>query len=138
MLSLMLSLMLVACGGDAVVPTYSGGTAVTLSDQAKSSFTSGFSGAKNTKLEAYKTSDDPTKVKSSFTDGFSKNGWSDKSADFKDQAQSIEQLKGFLLGYEKDSKFAAVIGLPGIAGSAFGVADAKATDTIYLVITGDK
>ena len=138
MLSLMLSLMLVACGGEAVVPTYSGGTAVTLSDQTKNQFTSSLQGTKNAKLEAYKTSDDPAKVKSFFTDGFSKNGWNDKSGDIKDAAQSLEQLKGFMIGYEKDNKAAVVLGLPGSTGSAFGITGANPTDTIYMVITGDK
>lgn len=137
-LSLMLSLMLVACGGDATVPSYSGATSVTISDQIKSQFTSNVSGVKNAKLEAFKTSDDSTKVKSYFTDNFSKNGWNDKSGDLQDAAKSIEQLKGFMIGYEKDNKAAVILGLPGSTGSAIGVTGAAATDTIYMVITGEK
>ncbi len=138
-MALLTSVLLVACGGDATVPTYTGGTSVTMPDALKTQFTSGIKDVKNAKVEAYKTGDDTNKVKSFFTDNFSKNGWDDKTSEMgADAAKSLDQLKGFVVGYQKDNKAAIIMGLPGSAASLIGFTGVTDKDTLYMVFTGEK
>ncbi len=134
-IGLLMSLMLVACG-EANIPTYTGGTAVSLNDSVKSAFTT--SNVKNSKIEAFKTSDSVDKVKSGFTDSFSKDGWSNKVSEVDTLTKTLEPLKGFALAYEKNGKAAVVMGFPGSAAPALGIEGVGASDTVYMILSGEK
>ncbi len=143
--ALLLSTLLVACGDEtATVPTYTGASTVTVPDDFSKSITSGLKDGKlkNPKVEAFKSTDAASKVKSGLTDGFSKGGWSDKTSDLTkelggDNLKVFEQAGGFVLGYEKGNKAAAVLGFPGAIASGIGFKDIGANDTVYMVLSGN-
>jgi ABC-type uncharacterized transport system auxiliary subunit len=139
--AVMLTFVLSACGDEkAEIPTYSGATAVTVPDSFKSQFST--TGVKNGNVAAYKSADDATKVKSGLSDGFKKNGWDDKTSDLTasmgDSLKQIEAIGAFAIGFQKGSKAAAVIGLPGTVAEPLGLTGVGEKDTVYLIISGDK
>lgn len=139
--AMMLTFVLAACGDEkAEVPTYSGASSITVPDSLKAQFST--TGVKNGSVTAYKSADDGAKVKSGLTDGFKKNGWDDKTssltASMGDSLKQMEAIGAFAIGFEKGSKAAAVIGLPGSVGGALGLTGVGEKDTVYLIISGDK
>jgi ABC-type uncharacterized transport system auxiliary subunit len=142
---LVVSVMLVACGDEtAAVPTYTGATSVTVPTDFSTQISSGLQSSKlkNAKIEAYKTSDDATKVKSGLVDGFSKGGWNDATstllgASGGDALKAFDQTGGFILGYETGNKAAAVMAFPGQLASAVGFQDVGDKDVVYLVMSGN-
>ena len=141
---LVLSVALVACGDEtAAVPTYSGATTVTVPTDFSTQISSGLNNSKlkNAKIEAYKTADEAAKVKSGLADGFSKGGWNDATSTLLgsggDSLKVFEQSGGFILGYEKGNKAAAVMAFPGQIASAIGFTGVGAQDVVYLVMSGN-
>ncbi|MEI7554642.1 hypothetical protein [Candidatus Chlorohelix sp.] len=135
---LMMTIALVACGDEAaVVPTYSGASTVTLPDSLKTQMeTSMGANVKNAKIEAFKTSDDAAKVKTSLADGFKKNGWDDKSKDLGDTTTQMDSIGAFAMLYQKGTSAAGVIGFPGAIAGAMGFAGATDKDTVYIIASG--
>ena len=142
---LVLSVALVACGDEtAAVPTYSGATTVTVPTDFSNQISSGLNSGKlkNAKIEAYKTADEAAKLKSGLSDGFTKGGWNDATktllgASGGDSLKVFEQSGGFILGYEKGNKAAAVMAFPGQIASAIGFTGVGAQDVVYLVMSGN-
>ncbi len=142
LVSLLLAMFLVACGDDATsdnVPSYSGATSITMNASSKSAFEGSLTGqVKSAKVDYLKTSDDMNKVKSFYTDSMKKNGWTDKANELGDTSKQMEAVGAFVLGWEKGSKAAVVMGLPGSISGAMGFDGVGANDTVLLVITGSK
>jgi hypothetical protein len=141
---LLLSAALVACGDEtAAVPTYTGATSVTVPSSFSSQISAGLQSSKlkNAKIEAYKTSDEASKVKSGLVDGFSKGGWNDATGTLLgsggDSLKAFDGVGGFILGYEKGNKAAAIMGFPGQLASAVGFTDVGDKDIVYLVMSGN-
>ncbi len=138
---MLLSVALVACGdSNATVPTYPGATSITVPDSIKTQFGSSVKDLKNTKYEAFKTTDSADKVKASFLDSFKKDGWEDKvSKSLKpEDVKQIESVGMFVLGYQKGSKGAVVMGIPGSISGALGFSGVAANESAYFVISGDE
>jgi hypothetical protein len=140
-LVLVMSVFLAACGDEtATIPTYSGASAVTLPDTIKSQFTASAGSVKNPKVEAFKSSDEAAKIKSGLVDGFKKNGWTDKTDEaMKSAGDSFKQLEGmgaFVIGFEKGSSAAVVMGLPGSLAGALSISGVEQKDTLYMVFSG--
>jgi len=135
---LILSLVLVACGDDkATVPTYSGGTSVTLPSTLQPMADSLKTSVKESSVTAFKTADSADKVKSSFADQFKKDGWDDKASTLGSDTKSLEVQGAFILLYQKgSSNAAAVVGFPAQIATALGVTDVAANGSIYIVISG--
>ncbi len=142
MLSLLLSVVLAACGNDAppTIPTYSGATTVTIPDAVRTQFTGSVKDVKDVKLEGYKTSDGLPAVKTYFSDKFKNDGWTDKTGEFtKDGGlKDAEALGLFVLGFEKGSSAAVVMGLPNALAAAFQITGVGPSDSLYLIFTGNK
>ena len=142
MLSMMLSTLLVACG-DAVIPTYSGATSVTVPAAISSSFqTSAGSGVKNATVTGFASTDAPDKVKSFFVDNFKKNGWDDKSSD-SSIVDGNKQISASVPGanislFQKDDKAAGVFVIPGNFASTLGISGVADSGTLYMIFSGQK
>jgi len=142
---LVVSVMLVACGDEtAAVPTYTGATNVNVPNDFSTQISSSLQSnkLKNAKIEAFKTSDDTTKIKSDLVNGFNKGGWNDATstllgASSGDVFKTFDQTGGFILGYEKGNKAAAVMAFPGQLASGIGFKDVGDKDVVYLVMSGN-
>ena len=119
------------------IPTYIGGTSVTLPASLQPVADSLKTSVKESSVTAYKTADAPDKVKSGFADSFKKDGWEDKTSTMGADTKSLEATGAFILFYQKGtSNAAAVVGFPGQIAAAMGVTDVAATGTLYIVISG--
>ncbi len=138
---MLVSLMLVACGDEAApVPTYTGATSIKVPDTVKTQFGSAIQGMKNASFEAYKTTDKPDAVKSSFQNSFKGGGWEDKTSSFlkADDAKAIEQTGMFIVGYQKGNKGAVILGFPGgLVSNALGFDGIPDSESGYIVISGN-
>jgi len=121
------------------VPPYPGATIINVPDTIKTQFmTSVTSSVKNPQLGAFTTTDAGAKVKTFYTDYFSKNGWNDLSASLGAAASQFDQMGGFFLVYTKDKSAFVVIGLPGAAAAGLGVdaSSVPATGSLVLGFVG--
>ncbi len=131
------------------VPTYPSLKKLDLPADQASQITSVMGNIQGAKLEVFTTADAPAKISEFYKSEFTKGGWKDATTEFLQgsgtDAAQLKQAEAFgilYLIYQKDSKIAAVISLPGSLLSAFGGANAipglAATDTLLFVISGPK
>lgn len=118
-------------------PSVAGATAISPLPEALKQAAQAYSaGVPNGKLEAFKVGDAASKVKTSVTDSFKKDGWSVQTATIPASATAPLESQGyFFLYFLKGGKVATVVGYPGTVASALG-ASVGANDTLYLLITG--
>ncbi len=141
MVTLLLSVMLVACGDEAApVPTYTGATSIPVADSIKTQMGSSLASVKNATVDAFKTSDTPDKVKAGFDSSFKGSNWTNQAITgmSADTTKQLETVGAFVVGYKKGNKSAAVIGFPGgPIAQAIGFPDV-ADGTVYIVISGNE
>jgi hypothetical protein len=143
-LMLLLSVLLVACGGTTVktedLPKYANAKTLTLSEAAKKNFAD--VEKKGAKLEAFSSSDGATTVKSFYADELKKKGWSENKSLLKgaelEQLSTLESVGGFVLIYTKGDQAVLYMGLPGTVGSSLGFSEVGQKDTLVIVASGSK
>ena len=131
-----LSFGLVACGSDAAVPTYPGGTSTAVPPTLKTSLDSSMGSVKNGKTDAYTTSDAPDKAKSTLADKFKSNGWEDKTSEM--GLASANQMGMSAIGYQAGDKAASAVILPAEVANLMGGSQVPAGGSMVIVISGSK
>jgi len=137
----LLSLFLVACGDEtAAVPGYSGATAVTLSDSVKSQMSGSLSQIKNPTIEGFKTTDDTSKIKSTYDSSFKSAGWDDKGSEFtgNDTIKQLTDLGVIVLGYQKGNKAAIIMAFPNAFAAPLGFTGLNTNENAIMVISGNQ
>lgn len=138
---ILLTIFLAACGDETTsVPTYTGATTVTLSDSLKSKMTSNLTQVKNPAIEGYKTTDDVSKIKSTFDNSFKSAGWEDKSSEFL-SGDNIKQLTRAGItasSYQKGDKTAIVMAFPNNVAAPVGFSGLNNNENAIMVISGSR
>lgn len=138
----LLSLVLVACGDEtAPVPTYPGATSIPVPDAVKTQFASSLSQFNNGTIEAYKTTDDLSKVKSGFDSNYKSAGWDDKTSTYVSASDSttIQSAGMVIVAYQKGNKAAVNVGMPNAIATApsSGFTGLNGNENVFLVISGN-
>ncbi|NWJ45328.1 MAG: hypothetical protein HXX08_05555 [Chloroflexi bacterium] len=142
--ALLLSLTLGACGDTKNkiledVPQYTNSTAVEFPDTFKTQLDASLKSIKDKSYEAYKTAESTTKIKDFFVESFKKSGWDDKSDKFEPETkQLMTQLQTFAIMYQKGTKIATVMSLSGNEAAQLGFQEVSPTDTLYLLVVGER
>jgi hypothetical protein len=125
--------------GSSSIFGYPGAVVMTMPDNFKNQIISSMgSGIKNGQVEVYKTADDATKIKTSYTDALKKDGWNDQTATLGATAnESMERVGGFVLIFQKGLSAAAVMVLPATAGAAFGLSGLDPKESLIMIIRGE-
>ncbi len=136
-----LTLMLTACGSKAAIPTFEGAASISVPIAFSDSFkNSTVNNLKNSTITAFKTTEPLSKVKTSLSDSFKQNQWDNATSQIgqEDGLKQVEAAGGFVLGFQKSDSSVAVIGLSNTIATSAGFSGLGPTESVYLVLTGDK
>jgi serine/threonine-protein kinase len=116
---------------------YPGSIELPVPDALKAQLAPSFGNIDTLKVEAFKSAEDPNKIKSFYLNFLQKDGWKDASGELQDDSLTqLEDFGAFVLAYEKGADAVAVLGLPGSLAGTLGFTGLGQKDTLILVFSG--